>query len=73
MGETWDQTVLTSQFPIPVANAEPRPRILSGMISDAYTQEMGPNDMLKMQDTQNRKKTPAMERLSRRDPVAPTT
>lgn len=71
MGETCDQTVPTSQLPIPVAKALPRPRILSGIISDAYTQEIGPKDTLKMQDTANRKKTPAADKPSLRDPVAP--
>lgn len=70
MGETCDHTVPTSQLPIPVANADPRPRILSGIISDAYTHEIGPNDTLKMHDTRKRKKTPAADMLSLRDPVA---
>jgi hypothetical protein len=47
--------------------------MLSGMISDAYTHEMGPNETLKMQDTRNKKKTPAPEMPSLRDPVDPFT
>lgn len=41
------------------------------MISEAYTQEIGPNDTLKIQDTANKKNTPAADKPSRRDPVAP--
>jgi hypothetical protein len=41
------------------------------MISDAYTQEIGPNETLKMQETANKKKTPAPEIPSLRDPVEP--
>lgn len=73
MGDTWLHTVPTSQLPNPVAKAEPRPRILSGRISLAYTQEIGPKDIEKMQDTRNKKKTPAADSESLRDPVAPST
>jgi hypothetical protein len=47
--------------------------MLRGRISEAYTQEIGPNETLKMQDTKNKKKTPAPEIPSLRDPVEPAT
>jgi hypothetical protein len=43
------------------------------MISEAYTQEIGPKEQLKMHDTRKRKKTPAPDKLSLRDPVALST
>jgi hypothetical protein len=51
MGEIWANNVETSQFPTPVANAQPRPRICMGMISLMYTQLMGPKEREKMTDT----------------------
>jgi hypothetical protein len=63
VGETWAQKVDTSQFPIPVAKALPRARICMGIISDMYTQLMGPKDKEKMTETEKMKKTPAMDRL----------
>jgi hypothetical protein len=42
-------------------------------IPEAYTHEIGPKETLKMQLTKKMKKTPAIERLSLRPPVAPVT
>lgn len=61
MGEIWLNKVDTSQLPIPVAKAHPRPLICMGMISLMYTQLIGPNEREKMTETRKRKKTPPME------------
>ena len=65
IGDTCAKNVETSQLPIPVANAVPRPRICMGIISDMYTHEIGPNDSENTTDTRKMKNTPAIERLVR--------
>jgi len=47
--------------------------MLSGMISEAYTHDIGPNETLNIQETRNKKKTPAPEMPALRDPVALST
>lgn len=62
IGLTCAKKVDTSQFPIPVANAVPLPRICIGMISDMYTQLMGPKESEKITETRKMKKTPPMDK-----------